>query len=83
MNPVEIYYNISHTQLSIARHYGGLKVNGSMYEYDAEQDRLIRSDIAKRDAAFKAAERKRWIEQQKELNRIGRELERAKQEFMF
>ena len=83
MNPVEIYYNISHTQLSIARHYGGLKVNGSMYEYDSEQDRLIRSDIAKRDEKFKAAERKKWMEQQKEFDRMSREMERAKQEFMF
>lgn len=83
MNPVEIYHNISHTQMSIARHYGGLTVNGSTYEYDAEQDRLIRSDIAKRDEKLKASERKKWIEQQKEFNRMSREMERAKQEFMF
>lgn len=37
MNPVEIYHNISHTQMSIARRYGGLKVNGSTYEYDMDR----------------------------------------------
>lgn len=76
MNPTEVYYNVSRTQMSIARHYGGLKVDGSMYEYDAETDRLIRSDIAARGKKLKKAERK-------ESNRITREMEHAKQGLML
>lgn len=39
------YYNVSHTQLSIARHYGGIKVNGVEYAYDSAKDELVRHDI--------------------------------------
>jgi len=39
----EIIYNVSQTQLSIARHYGGIKVNGHMYIYNPKDDTLIKS----------------------------------------
>lgn len=44
------YCNVSHTQLSIARHYGCMTVNGIMYIYDAATDTLTREDIVKADA---------------------------------
>lgn len=46
-NPIEVYENISYSQLSIARYYGGLTVNGSSYIYDPRTDQLIRSDVFK------------------------------------
>lgn len=38
---------VTWTQLSVARHYGGTKVNGVYYEYIPETDELVRGDIAK------------------------------------
>ena len=45
MKKPERIYNVSHTQLSIARYYGGIRLNGAEYHYDAESDMLIRMDI--------------------------------------
>ena len=42
--PVRIY-NVSHTQLSIARHFGGIKFNGHCYTYFPADDTLVRDDI--------------------------------------
>lgn len=42
-----IYTNVSHTQLSIARHYGGCKVQGKDFVYDPTDDSLIRGDVLK------------------------------------
>jgi hypothetical protein len=39
------YGGVTQTQLSIARHYGGCKVNGRDFSYNWEDDSLIRSDI--------------------------------------
>ena len=39
--------NVSMTQLSIARQYGGIKFNGSDYTYFHETDELIRNDVLK------------------------------------
>lgn len=41
------YSNVSLTQLSIARHYGGAKVHGRHYVYNEADDSLIREDVAK------------------------------------
>lgn len=68
MNRPERIRHVSQTQLSIARHYGGIKFNGADYHYDAEKDTLIRMDIwaaetaSSKQAAAKAAkaERKKW-----------------------
>lgn len=38
--PVEKYYHVSQSQLSIARHYGGLSINGYFYIYNPEEDTL-------------------------------------------
>lgn len=47
MNP-EKYLNVSQTQLSIARHYGGCKVNGVFYVYNPIDDTLTRQDLVKK-----------------------------------
>jgi hypothetical protein len=38
-------YNVSQTQLSIARFYGGINYNGVYYEYDLKDDTLTRGDL--------------------------------------
>jgi hypothetical protein len=39
--------NVSMTQLSIARHYGGINFNGKHFIYNPADDSLIREDVAK------------------------------------
>lgn len=41
------YANVSMTQLSIARHYGGAKVQGKHFAYNPADDSLIREDVVK------------------------------------
>ena len=38
--------NVSYTQLSIARHYGGMRIDGAQYTY-LPTDELIRDDVLK------------------------------------
>ena len=45
--PDEIH-NVSHTQLSIARHYGGCVFNGKEYVYFPDEDKLVRKDLVKK-----------------------------------
>lgn len=54
----ERYYNVSHTQMSIARYYGGIRVNGVAYVYDPTKDELIRSDVLKREQKAKREKEK-------------------------
>ena len=44
-NAAERIYGVSHSQLSIARHYGGITFNGAEYRYDAASDTLTRMDV--------------------------------------
>lgn len=46
-NATILFFGISRTQLSIARYYGGIKVNGTEYAYIPEHDALIRHDYLK------------------------------------
>lgn len=39
------YPNVSMSQLSVARYYGGCKVNGQDYTYNPVDDSLIRNDV--------------------------------------
>lgn len=41
------YANVSMTQLSVARYYGGAKVNGKHFVYNPLDDSLIREDVVK------------------------------------
>jgi hypothetical protein len=41
------YANVSDTQLSVARHFGGTSINGRAFYYVAETDELLRSDVFK------------------------------------
>jgi hypothetical protein len=68
----ECFYNVSQTQLSIARYYGGIKYNGADYHYDAESDTLTRMDVwrarmaSSKDEADRTAraEREKWTKAQ-------------------
>ena len=42
---------VSQTQFSIARHYGGLRINGQYYHYVAATDMIIRDDVLRRERA--------------------------------
>ncbi len=68
MNRPEKIYNVSQTQLSIARHYGGIKFNGAEYVYDATQDTLTRRDVwldkIKNDKNAAKKERENWTKKQ-------------------
>ena len=59
MNRPERIYNVSMTQLSIARHYRGITFNGAYYHYFAQTDTLIRGDIYKASLADNKAEAER------------------------
>lgn len=48
--PEEIH-NVSKSQFSIARHFGGIRFNGVGYTYDPTRDVLIRDDVLKSRAA--------------------------------
>jgi len=52
------YYNVSQTQMSIARHYGGMIVNGASYLYDPTTDTLVRQDVVKSEAKAKKRKKK-------------------------
>lgn len=38
--PPEKFYHVSQTQMSVARFYGGIKINGHEYVYDPTEDSL-------------------------------------------
>jgi hypothetical protein len=44
---MKVIENVSKSQLSIARYYGGVNLNGIEYIYEAKTDRLIRKDYLK------------------------------------
>lgn len=58
MTHPERYYHVSQTQMSIARHFGGMTVNGRKYVYDPTTDTLVRDDIVKREAKAKRKAKK-------------------------
>lgn len=75
MSAPEEIFHVSHTQLSVARHYGGCKYQGVSYHYAADRDALVRLDVwlarikecgaeAKRIAD---AERRKWMAAQGSL----------------
>lgn len=67
-----LFENISLTQLSIARHYGGIKVNGVYYFYIPDKDALLRKDWVKKLAASKKR-RETWNEFIEEIRKIENE----------
>jgi len=44
-NEIIAYANVSKTQLSVARHWGGCKVEGKHFAYNTTDDSLIRKDV--------------------------------------
>ena len=75
MTAPEEIHNVSQSQFSVARHFGGCSYMGQSYIYDAGQDRLIRRDVylarlkqGKAEAkALRDAERQRWTAAQNTL----------------
>jgi hypothetical protein len=61
------YPNISNSQLSIARYYGGCKVNNQDYTYNPADDSLIRADIIKFLNKLNKKKLKKKLDQQPEL----------------
>ena len=51
--------NVSQTQFSIARHYGGCSYNGQHYTYFPPGDELIRDDVFKLVAKTRRAKKKK------------------------
>lgn len=62
------YSGISWTQLSVARHYGGAKVNGKHYIYNPADDSLIREDVLKWIAKKQREEKKAAKEKGKQAS---------------
>lgn len=75
MQAPEEIHNVSNSQLSVARHFGGCKFQGAAYHYDASRDVLVRRDvwlarIKEESAAGKAArdaEKAKWLALQERL----------------
>lgn len=71
----ERYYNVSLTQLSLARHYGSARIHGQTYVYDSGTDTLIRQDVwtkimreqSEEAEQINKAERERWMRAQDDL----------------
>lgn len=63
---------VSESQFSIARYYGGIRLDGASYTYEPTTDELIRNDVltlierrrrqAQRDAVVKSAATQRTLE---------------------
>lgn len=75
MSAPEIIYNISGSQMSPVRHFGGCRYAGASYHYCAADDTLVRMDVWQKrmhedSAAGKAArdaERAKWEALQSQL----------------
>lgn len=75
MTAPEEIHNVSNSQLSVARHFGGCRYAGASYHYDASGDVLVRMDIwlakiKEESAAGKAAredEKAKWLALQEAL----------------
>lgn len=52
------FYRITETQMSIARHYGGIIYNGRNYFYNPKDDTLTREDIWKKEIAESCKKKK-------------------------
>lgn len=80
MKPILIHPNYwRNSQLSIARFYGAITIEGTLYLLDGKNDYLVRSDFAKyvSDLGMPAVEKavKRYADQdraKKILNRLAR-----------
>ena len=54
---MKIYNNVSKSQLSMARFYGGAKINGRQYKYDYANDTLVsENDLAEYKEKIKKVE---------------------------
>ncbi|MFN6251713.1 MAG: hypothetical protein ACK4Y5_06500 [Acetobacteraceae bacterium] len=63
--PAPAFYRVSYGQLSIARHYGGIKFGGHTYTHFPAGDQLIRDDVLQWVTKRRKAERKAESDQAK------------------
>jgi hypothetical protein len=66
MSTPEKIFNVSQSQFSVARYYGGCTFNGASYHYDAESDTLTRMDV--------------WLESVSSDKRAGKSAAKAERE---
>lgn len=59
-NAPERIYNVSNSQLSVARFYGGCAFQGAGYTYFPEDDVLIRNDLLKNKLNIKSDSREKY-----------------------
>lgn len=77
MTAPERIYHWQHSQLSIARHYGGITYQGKRYAIaEHEEGRpLVRWDVMlKEKKAFAAAEREKWRKLREDMDKRQEEL---------
>lgn len=53
----DVIYNVKNTQFSIARYYGGVKINGVFYVYNPIEDSLTKESILKKTKMKKKKDR--------------------------
>lgn len=58
--------NVSHTQLSVARHYGGITYQGRRYIYVPPSDELVRWDVLRLVGKLRTLQRKKARTEAKE-----------------
>ena len=51
--------NVSQTQMSIARYYGAIRIQGDTYTYFPDTDELVRDDVLRWQNAQKRAAKKK------------------------
>jgi DMSO/TMAO reductase YedYZ molybdopterin-dependent catalytic subunit len=66
MTAPERIYHVSSGQLSVARHFGGCRLNGKEYHYDTETDQLVRHDVWKKELKEDKDKAKRIAKAEKE-----------------
>lgn len=71
---MKIIENISYSQLSIARYYGGANIDGIYYYYCNQTDRLIRYDYWKQYKALNKPKKNDKNNQLNENNQLNLEL---------
>jgi hypothetical protein len=73
--PPERIYGWLQSQLSIARHYGGMTYQGQHYQidYHTKGEPLVRSDVLAREAKAREELRKKIDDEAKRLSKLAQE----------
>jgi hypothetical protein len=73
--PPERIYGWRDSQLSVARHYGGMTYQGQHYQidYHTKGEPLVRSDVLAREAKAREELRKKIDDEAKRLSKLAQE----------